>query len=574
MKLRVAFLSLFVLCSCKFFRTNVFPFEDISRKSGLDFWQFSGATGELFLPEIMGSGAALVDYDNDGDLDVYLVQGAPMGPQGKPLVSLPEGWKPGNRLFRNNLIESGKLSFTDVTEEAGVGHRDFGMGVAAADYDNDGFIDLYVTNYGHNVLYRNNGNGTFTDVTRTAGVESSGWSTSAAFIDYDRDGFLDLAVVHYVEFYPRNCYVPDGRKDYCGPQNFPPAVTQLYRNLRNGRFEDVTSKVGLNAARGPGLGILTGDFAANGWPSFMVANDAAANHLWLNELPSREGSKSESRVFREAGLAQGIAYASDGRARAGMGVAAGDLYGDGGEAVVITNLLSEGFTLFHRPPGGDFIDSTMQTGLFHASLPFTGFGVGLLDMENRGLQDLFAANGEVKAVAAQRGEPFPYGQRNLLLRNLGKGKGFEDMTASSGPAFERAEVSRAAVFGDVNNDGGVDILVTNNNGPARLLLNTVPERGHWILVHVEGVHSNRSGYGSVVELFRKDGTSVKRYVRGDGSYLAANDPRVHFGLDKSTEVDRIQVRWLAGACESWNQIAVDRIVNLREGSGQACPVAP
>ena len=573
-KLRVAFLSLFVLCSCKSSRTNIFPFEDISSRSGLDFWQFSGATGELLLPEIMGSGAALIDYDNDGDLDLYLVQGAP-SPQpgaGKPVVPLPQSWKPGNRLFRNNLIETGKLSFTDVTEEAGVGHSDVGMGVAAGDYDNDGFVDLYVTNYGHNVLYHNNGNGTFTDVTSRAGVESSGWSTSAAFIDYDRDGLLDLVVVHYVEFYPRNCYTADGRRDYCGPQNFDRTVTQLYRNLGNGRFKDVTEAVGLNAKRGPGLGILTGDFGSNGWPSFLIANDGAANHLWLNEGRS-QGSKSEGRVFREAGLAQGLAYASDGRARAGMGIADGDIYGDGGEALVITNLPNEGFTLFQRQPGGDFIDSTVQTGLLHASLPYTGFGVGLLDMENRGLQDLFAANGDVKAMAAQQGDPFPFRQRNLLLRNLGKGKGFEDVTASSGPAFERAEVSRAAVFGDVNNDGGVDILVTNNNGPARLLLNTVPKRGHWILVHVEGVHSNRSGYGSVVELFRKDGTSIKRYVRGDGSYLAANDPRVHFGLGQSTEIDRIQVHWLAGACESWNQIAVDRIVNLREGSGQPCPAS-
>ncbi len=335
----------------------------------------------------------------------------------------------------------------------------------------------------------------------------------------------------------------------------------------------MTAAVGLNVKRGPGLGILTGDFGSNGWPSFMVANDGAANHLWLNEPSSPEGSKSESRVFREAGLEQGLAYASDGRARAGMGAAAGDLYGDGGEAVVITNLPNEGFTLFHRHSGGDFVDTTVQTGLFHASLPYTGFGVGLVDMENRGLQDLFAANGDVKAMATELGEPFPYRQRNLLLRNLGKGKGFEDVTASAGPAFERAEVSRAAVFGDVNNDGGVDILVTNNSGPARLLLNTVPKRGHWLLVHVVGVRSNRSGYGSVVELIRKDGTSVRRYVRSDGSYLAANDPRVHFGLGQTSEVDRIQVHWLAGACESWNQIAVDRIVNLREGSGQPCPAS-
>jgi hypothetical protein len=242
--------------------------------------------------------------------------------------------------------------------------------------------------------------------------------------------------------------------------------------------------------------------------------------------------------------------------------------------VVITNLPNEGFTLFQRQPRGDYTDSSVPMGLFHVSQPYTGFGVGLLDIENRGLLDMFAANGAVIAMGAQQGDPFPYRQRNLLLRNLGKGKGFEDMTASAGPALEPVGVARAAVFGDVNNDGGTDILVTNNNGPARLLLNVAPERGHWILVRLEGVHSNRSGYGSVVELIRKDGTSLKRWVRGDGSYLAANDPRVHFGLGKSTELDRIQVRWLAGGCEFWNQPMADKILTLQEGTGQACPPVP
>ncbi len=336
-----------LLHSCKSSRQSPSLFEDVAKQSGLEFWQYSGAEGELRLPEITGSGAALIDYDNDGDLDLYLVQGAPAAPQGKPPVPLPEGWKPGNRLFRNNLIPSGKLSFTDVTESAGVGHADFGMGVAAGDYDNDGYTDLYVTNYGRNVLYHNNGNGTITDVTRNAGVESSGWSTSAAFTDYDRDGYLDLVVVHYVEFNPRYCYTPDGRREYCGPQPFGRTVTQLFHNLGNGRFEDVTSAVGLTAARGPGLGILTGDFNSNGYPSFIVANDGAANHLWLNE-PRNPKSNQTDRVFREAGIERGLAYAADGRARAGMGVASGDLYGDGGEDVVVTNLPNEGFTLFHR----------------------------------------------------------------------------------------------------------------------------------------------------------------------------------------------------------------------------------
>jgi hypothetical protein len=554
------------LLSCNAPRHDAPLFEDVAQQTGLNFWQSSGATGAYLLPEITGSGGALLDYDNDGDLDVYLVQGAPPKTGGKLVVPTPPGWKPGNRLYRNNLARTGKLSFTDVTEQAGVGDIGVGMGVAAGDYDNDGYMDLYVTNYGHNVLYHNNGNGTFKDLTNTAGVASDGWSTSAAFIDYDRDGFLDLVVVHYVEFNPKECYLPSGHRDYCGPQDFGRTITQLYRNLGNGRFEDVTAAVGLNAKRGPGLGILTGDFGPNGWPSFMIANDGAANHLWLNEAP--DPSNPKNRIFREAGLTRGLGYAADGRARAGMGLTAGDLFGDGGQAVVVTNLPNEGFTLFDRQSTGDYMDATAQTGMLRASLPYTGFGVGLLDIENRGLLDVFSANGAVLAVPSARpDDPYPYAERNLLLRNLGKGKGFEDVTARAGPALDHAEVSRAAIFGDVNNDGGIDILVTNNNGPARLLLNTAPERGHWILVRLEGVRSNRSGYGTVVELIRKDGTSVQRWVRGDGSYLAANDPRVHFGLGASPAVDRIQVHWPAGGCEYWNQFHVDTIITLREGSG-------
>jgi enediyne biosynthesis protein E4 len=556
-----------------------FPFEDVSKQVGIDFWQYSGATGEMLLPEMVGSGAALFDYDNDGDMDVFLVQGYPTTPQGKPLVPVPPGWKPGNRLFRNNLKETGNLTFTDVTESAGVGYADKGMGVAAGDYDNDGYVDLYVTNYGHNILYHNNGNGTFTDVTASAGVASSGWSTSAAFIDYDRDGLLDIAVVHYVDFYRRPCYMVEGRLDYCGPSPFKGTATELYHNLGNGRFKNVTDEVGLNAKVGPGLGILTGDFGSDRFPGFMVANDGAANHLWINERRSPQSkpgiSVFNNRVFKEAGLTHGLAYASDGKPRAGMGIASGDIFGDGGESIIVTNLPTEAFTLFQRQPNGDFVDATEQSGLSHISLPYTGFGVGLFDMTNSGLLDMFSANGGVRGMAGDlssnpKGDPFPYRERKLLLRNLGKGKGFEDITAQAGPALATAEVSRAAAFGDVNNDGGMDILVTNNNGPARLLLNTVPNRGHWLLVHLEGTKTNRSAYGSVVEIVRKDGTSVKAWVRGDGSYLAANDPRAHFGLGKDTEVNRIQVYWLAGECESWTQAAVDTIVNLKEGTGQPC----
>ena len=564
-----------LICGCKSTPSSkAFPFEDVSKQTGLDFWQYSGATGEMLLPEMVGSGAALLDYDNDGDMDIYLVQGYPTDPTGKPLVPVPAGWKPGNRLLRNNLHETGKLSFTDVTEAAGVGYAGKGMGVAAGDYDNDGNVDLFVTNYGHNVLYHNNGNGTFTDVTAAAGVGAAGWSTSAAFFDYDKDGLLDIAVVHYVDFYKRPCYMFEGKLDYCGPSPFKGSATELYHNLGNGRFKNVTEEVGLNAKVGPGLGILTGDFSSDGYPGFMVANDGASNYLWVSE-PRNAQAKPGDRVFKEAGLSHGLAYASDGRARAGMGIAAGDIFGDGGESIIVTNLPTEAFTLFQRQANGDFVDATEQSGLAHLSLPFTGFGVGLFDMANSGLLDMFSANGGVRAMAGDissnpKGDPFPYRERNLLLRNMGKGKGFEDVTASAGPALATKDVSRSAVFGDVNNDGGVDILVTNNNGPTRLLLNTVADRGHWLTVQMEGTKTNRSGYGSVVEVVRKDGTSVKRWVRGDGSYLAANDPRAHFGLGKDAAVDRVQVHWLAGECESWKQAAVDMVVKLKEGTGLAC----
>ena len=566
----VAVLLLHALTACKYNSPHrQLPFEDVAKQTGLDFWQFSGATGDFLMPELMGSGAALIDYDNDGDMDVFLIQGTPTYPQGMPLVPIPAGWKPGNRLFRNNLRETGKLSFTDVTESSGLGLADKGNGVAAGDYDNDGYVDLYVTNYGHNVLYHNNGNGTFTDVTATAGVASSGWSSSAAFVDYDKDGLLDLVVVHYLDYYRRPCYTPQGSPNYCGPQAFKGTITEVYHNLGQGRFKNVTDEVGLSAKPGPGLGILTGTFGTSGYPDFLVANDGAANHLWINQRRSPQ-SKESDRVFREEGLSRGLAYASDGKPRAGMGIASGDLFGDGGQGLVITNIPTEAFTLFQRQPNGDFIDATEQSGLAHISLPYTGFGVGLIDMENRGLLDLFTANGAVNVVMERAGDRFPYREKKLLLKNMGKGKAFVDITASAGPVFQIPEVSRAAVFGDVNNDGGMDILVTNNNGPARLLMNTVRNRGHWLLVHLEGTKTNRSAYGSVVELVRLDGTSVKAWVRGDGSYLAANDPRVHFGLGEAKAVDRIQVYWLAGECELWRQTAVDTIVNLKEGTGQPC----
>ena len=419
----VAVFLLLVLGACKYTSAHKeFPFEDVAKQTGLDFWQFSGATGDFLLPELMGSGAALIDYDNDGDLDVFLIQGSPTDPQGTPLVPIPAGWKPGNRLFRNNLRETGKLSFTDVTESSGLGLADKGMGVAAGDYDNDGYIDLYVTNYGHNVLYHNNGNGTFTDVTATAGVASSGWSSSAAFIDYDKDGLLDLVVVHYLDFYRRPCYTPQGSPNYCGPQPFKGTVTEVYHNLGNGRFRNVTDEVGLSAKPGPGLGILTGTFGTSGYPDFLVADDGAANQLWINQRRSPQ-SKESDRVFREEGLSRGLAYASDGKPRAGMGIASGDLFGDGGQALVFTNIPTEAFTLFQRQPTGDFIDATEQSGLSPHFPALYGFRRGFdRYRESR------AARSVHRQWRCQRddgagGRPFSLPREEAVAEKYGQGEG-------------------------------------------------------------------------------------------------------------------------------------------------------
>ncbi|MGH9855798.1 MAG: FG-GAP repeat domain-containing protein, partial [Blastocatellia bacterium] len=439
-------------------------FREAAAETGLNFHHFTGSTGEFYLPEIMGAGAALLDYDNDGDLDVYLLQGVMLDEKKKPTEAKfppPKDWKPGNRLFRNELIPSGKLRFTDVTEKAGVGFIGYGMGAATGDYDNDGDVDLYVTNFGSNVLYRNNGNGTFTDVTREAGVDDPRWSSSAAFVDYDRDGDLDLFVCNYIDFTikgNKRCYAPTGEPDYCSPASYRPAPDRLFRNEGAGKFTDVTQSSGIGAAVGPGLGVTCADFNGDGLIDIYVANDGAANLLWINKGDGK---------FEENGLMAGAAYSADGVARAGMGVTAGDFDNDGDEDLLVTNLTKEGSTLYRNQSSqggkGQFDDATIEFNLAQPSFLSTGFGVAWFDYDNDGWLDLCAANGGVTLLPTLRGQPYPFHQRNQLFHNEG-GRSFREMTNSAGPALQLSEVSRAAVFGDIDNDGDVDVLVTNNNG--------------------------------------------------------------------------------------------------------------
>lgn len=537
-------------------------FRDIAAEVGLNFHHFNGATGQYYMPEIMGAGVALFDYDNDGDLDVYLIQGTRLDDRGKLLFPPPPGWKPGNRLFRNMLAETGKLHFIDVTEQAGVGHVGYGMGVAVGDYDNDGFQDLYVTNFGHNVLYHNNGDGTFTDATRDAGVDDARWSTCAAWFDYDGDGLLDLFVGNYVDFTVRGnkqCYGPLGDLDYCTPKAYQAVPSRLFRNLGNGKFADVTESSGIASSYGPALGVVCADFKGDGRPDLYVANDTAANRLWLNQGDG---------TFKEGALEAGVAYSADGLPKAGMGVTAEDMENDGLLDLLITNLTGEGVTLFHNNGKAVFDDVTAQYGLAQATFGSTGFGAKWFDYDNDGWLDLFTSNGAVTRMESERGKPFPFAQKNQLFHNEGEAKRFRETSNIAGPAFQRAEVSRGAAFGDIDNDGALDIVVTNNNGPVRLLHNQIGSRQHWLQVKLEGSGPNRLGIGARVGVLRQGQKTLWRWAHTDSSYLSASDVRVHFGLGDAPRLEGVVVHWPGGLKEKWDNIQPDKIVKLRQGTGR------
>jgi hypothetical protein len=537
-------------------------FREMAAEAGLNFHHMNGATGQHFMPEIMGPGVALFDYDNDGDLDIYLVQGNRLDPSAKLLDPPPAGWKPGNRLFKNLLAETGELRFVDVTEKAGVGYIGYGMGVASGDYDNDGFVDLYVTNFGHNVLYHNNGDGTFTDVTRDAGVDDPHWSTSAAWVDFDGDGWLDLFVCNYVDFTVegnRNCSSPAGEPDYCTPKMYHAVPSRLFRNLRNGRFEDVTEASGINRSYGPALGVLCADFNGDGRVDIYVANDTAANQLWLN---------NGDGTFRESALDSGVAYSMDGLAKAGMGVTLADVENNGSQVLVVTNLTREGVTVFHGDGRGQFDETTAQFGLLQPTFGYTGFGTQWFDYDNDGWLDLFIANGAVTILGSERGGPSPYSQRKQLFHNEGRGKRFRETSPLAGPGFQVEEVSRGAAFGDLDNDGAIDIVVTNNNGPVRLFRNQVSKCGHWLIVKLESPSQNRFGIGARVAVVRNGQDTLWRSAHTDSSYLSSNDARVHFGLGDQAKIQAVLVEWPDRTKERFENIQSDRIVTLRRGSGK------
>jgi hypothetical protein len=542
-------------------------FTDRARESGIDFVHFNGMSGAHYYPEMIGSGVALFDYDNDGDLDIFLVQGNMLGPNNdrSQTVFQPQGLLRG-RLYRNDSVQhadgSCTLKFTDVTQESGIDARGYGMGVAAADFNNDGWVDLYVTNFGHNQMWRNNGDGTFTDVTRESGTDVSGWSCSAAFLDYDRDGWLDLFVGNYVDFRfsdQKKCLAASGAEDYCGPLSFNPLPNRLFRNRRDGTFEDVTVSSRIGSEFGGALGVICADFNGDGWVDIYVANDKRPNQLWVNQ---RDGT------FKNEGLVAGCALDQDGIPQSGMGVDAGDVLGRGLEDLVVTNLAGEYADLFLNNGKGWFDDASFQSGVAAATRPYTGFGTGLLDYDNDGRLDLLVVNGAIKAVEEQvrNKSLFPYAQPKLLLHNTGNGH-FENLSNRAGASFSLLEVSRGLALGDLDNDGDTDAVVVNNSGPARLLINNVGHRKPWIGFRMVGEKHHRDMLGTRVAVFRRGAPTIWRRVHQDGSYCSSRDSRVLIGLGDFPEVTKVRAQWVSGHVEEWTGLPVRKYTELREGSG-------
>jgi hypothetical protein len=524
-------------------------FENVAAVSGLTFTHVNGASPDKYLVETMGSGAVFLDYDDDGWLDLFVVDG---GSIASPEVAM----RARHRLFHNR----GDGTFADVTAASGIRHREYGMGACAGDVDKDGRIDLYITNYGPNLLYRNAGNGMFVDVTRHAGVGLEGWSTSCAFLDVDQDGDLDLFVTNYLDAPRTNnkfCGDPARRiRAYCHPLNYMGRQNVLYRNDGKGVFADVSAAAGLSPHVGNGLGVAVGDYDDDGRPDVFVANDAVPNFLFHNEGGGR---------FTEVGLLAGVSVARDGKPRAGMGTEFADYDGDGRLDLVVTNHEFETRSLFRNTGGGAFVDATVEAGIGPPTLPFVGFGVAFVDVDNSGALDLSIVNGHVIDNTALFRAGSTHAQRKLLFRNA-TGRRFAEVGGQSGPGFAHDGVGRTLLAGDVDNDGHQDLLVTNNGGAPELLRNNGGNRGNGLIVRAVGTRGTREGIGARLTLTAGNARQV-REVKSGSSYLGQNDLRVHFGLADRPRVDRLDVRWPGGGVETFRDLPANEIITVTEGQG-------
>jgi enediyne biosynthesis protein E4 len=525
-------------------------FRDIAAAAGVGVTHVNGASPDKYFAEIMGSGGLFFDFDDDGWIDIFLVDG---GSVADPKVAATAR----HRLYRNRRNQT----FENVTAQSGIRHREYGMGACAGDYDNDGAVDLYVTNYGPNALYRNAGQGRFTEVAGAGGAGTALWSTSCAFADVDRDGYLDLFVTNYVKADRTNnkfCgkSTPPRIRGYCHPLAYDPQPSVLYRNTGKGRFEDVSMKAGIASYRGNGLGVAVTDVDDDGWPDIFVANDGMPNFLFRN---------TGKGIFEEAGLFAGVSVAADSRPRAGMGTAFGDFDGDGRLDLVVTNHEFEMHSLFRGVGGGVFTDVTLESGLGPLTLPYVGFGVAFLDFDNDTRRDLAIVNGNVVDNIALFRKGAKHAQPSLLLRNVGNR--FRSVGKQAGPGFSTETVSRGLAKGDIDNDGDVDLLITSNGGAAQLLLNEGGSRNNALLVRAIGTRSNRDGVGARLRLSVGAQTYVDQVTSGS-SYLAQHDQRVHFGLGTAAKADRLEVAWPSGRVDVLENLPANHVIAIREGEGE------
>ena len=531
-------------------------FSALPANSGIGFKHEASRTTQKYLPESMTGGVAMLDYNNDGRLDLFFVNGAaladPMPPGKSPDKSDPRYW---NRLYRNN----GDGTFTDVTEKAGVRGQGYGMGVAVGDFDNDGFADLYVTNVGRNILYRNNGDGTFTDVTDKAGVAGSGWSVGACWVDYDRDGRLDLVVTRYLDWdFSANIYCGDrrpGYRAYCHPDQFKPITHILFHNNGDGTFTDVSRQSGLSGAPGKGLGVAINDFDGDGWPDIAIANDSFPQQLFRN---NRNGT------FTEVALTMGLAYDEDGKTFAGMGIDFADYDNDSWADVFVNALANQRYGMYHNEKGRAFEYVTGPTGVGGITLLHSGWGARFIDYDNDGWKDLFVGQGHVMDNIELTQPSVRYLEPLLLMRNA-NGK-FLDVSKQSGAPFQMPMAARGVAFGDLNGDGFLDIAINCNDQPAVVLLNQGGNGNHWLLVNTAGTASNRDGIGARLRVVTPSGPEQTGYVSTAGSYLSASDKRVHFGLGKDTMVKLLEIRWPNGAVQRLENIKADQVLMVREPS--------